>query len=211
MPGMLSSVRYAAQGSAFPWAHTLHMPSILVVYFSATGATAKLAEAVRAGASELLPVVVYPIAGKDIVAGRFRNEEALALVDAAEGVIFGSPTYMGGPAAQFKAFADATGDRWSRARWKNKVSAGFTTGTCPNGDQSYTLNYFAVFAAQHGMIWCNLDIPGGYDPKGRNRLGTQVGVASESINGIVNELDLQTATSLGQRVAQLTLRLCAAN
>jgi NAD(P)H dehydrogenase (quinone) len=198
-------------GTGLPATEALHMPSLVVVYFSATGATAKLAEAVRAGASKLLPVVVYPITGEDIVAGRFRNEDALALVDAAEGVVFGSPTYMGGPAAQFKAFADATGDRWSEARWKNKVSAGFTTGTCPNGDQSYTLSYFSVFAAQHGMIWCNLDIPGGYDDAGRNRLGSQVGIVSESINGNVNELDLKTASGLGRRVAALTLRLCPAS
>jgi NAD(P)H dehydrogenase (quinone) len=183
------------------------MPLIVVVYFSATGSTAKLAEAVGTGASTLVRVERSSIAGKDIVDGRFRNEEVLALVDRAQGVVFGSPTYMGGPAAQFKAFADATGDRWSEGRWKDKVAAGFTTGSCANGDQSHTLNYFSVFAAQHAMIWCNLDIPGGYDALGRNRLGTQVGVVSESSDANVNETDLRTAYSLGRRVAELTGRL----
>jgi len=42
---------------------------------------------------------------------------------------FGSPTYMGGPAAQFKAFADATGDRWAARTWANKV-AGRSSRRC---------------------------------------------------------------------------------
>ena len=183
------------------------MPSAAIVYFSATGTTASLAEAVHSGLAGLLDVAVFRIEGSDIVDGRFRNEGALDLIDRADAVVFGSPTYMGGPAAQFKAFADASGDRWGAGKWKDKVAAGFTTGTCPNGDQSYTLMYFSVLAAQHGMIWCNLDIPGGYDQQGRNRLGTQVGVATESPDGKVSREDLLTGEHLGRRVAILTLQL----
>lgn len=154
------------------------MATLAVIYFSATGTTAMLAAAICAGAQELVSTLSYRVLGTDIVDGRFRNEDALVMVDRADAVVFGSPTYMGGPAAQFKAFADASGDRWSEGRWKDKLAAGFTTGTCPNGDQSHTLSYFTVLAAQHGMIWCNLDIPGRYDPAGRNRLGTQVGLVT---------------------------------
>jgi len=183
------------------------MPSVAIVYFSATGTTAALAEAIRAGAAGLLDVSIFRIAGSDIVDGRFRGASALELIDRADAVVFGSPTYMAGPASQFKAFADASADRWSSGRWKNKVAAGFTTGTCPNGDQSYTLTYFSVLAAQHGMLWCGLDIPGGYDEQRRNRLGTQVGLATESTDGKLAEADLLTAEHLGRRVALLTLRL----
>jgi len=183
------------------------MPSLVVVYFSATGATAVLAEAVRSGAAGVIEASALRIEGSDILDGRFRNERALERVDAADAVIFGSPTYMGGPAAQFKAFADASGDRWSEGRWRNKVAAGFTTGTCPNGDQSYTLTYFSVLAAQHGMLWCSLDIPGGRDEQRRNRLGTQVGLATESMNGSIAAEDVLAAEHLGRRVALLALRL----
>jgi multimeric flavodoxin WrbA len=183
------------------------MPSIVIVYFSATGTTAALADLIESGASELVEVIKYRIEGRVIHEGLFRDERALELVDRADAVVFGSPTYMGGPAAQFKAFADATGDRWSACAWKDKVAAGFTTGSCPNGDQSYTLNYFSVLAAQHGMLWCNLDIPGGYDALGRNRLGTQVGHASVANNGQLLEEDALTAAHLGRRVAQLVMKL----
>jgi NAD(P)H dehydrogenase (quinone) len=183
------------------------MASLVVIYFSATGTTASLAAAIELGASSVLKVDCIRIEGRDIVDGRFRNEQALELVDNADAVIFGSPTYMGGPAAQFKAFADASSDRWSAGTWKNKVAAGFTTGTCANGDQSYTLTYFSVLAAQHGMLWCNLDIQGGYDDLKRNRLGTQVGLATSSAGGELPREDLLTAEYFGKRVAQLARRL----
>ncbi|XUJ34422.1 flavodoxin family protein [Bradyrhizobium japonicum] len=57
---------------------------------------------------------------------------------------------MGGPAAQFKAFADASSYRWSQQRWADKIAAGFTTGACAGGDQLHTLTYFTILAAQHG-------------------------------------------------------------
>ena len=110
------------------------MPRIAIIYFSVTGTTAALADAINGGAAELSSVVMYCIAAADIVGGRFQNEEALKLADAADGLAFGSPTYMGGPAAQFKVFADVTSDRWSGQRWANKVATGFTTGSCANGD-----------------------------------------------------------------------------
>jgi multimeric flavodoxin WrbA len=186
-------------------------PLLAIIYFSATGHTAQLADAIRLAAAEHVEVRTHRIAGADIVSGRFRKPEALDLVDAASGVIFGSPTFMGGPAAEFKAFADATSDRWSEQRWKDKIAAGFTTGTCPNGDQGHTLAYFTVLAAQHGMIWCNLDIPGGEDPSGRNRLGTQVGATSQTASGLVPAGDLLTAGHLGRRVALFVAKLAGAN
>jgi multimeric flavodoxin WrbA len=183
------------------------MPAIAIVYFSATGTTDALAQAVGRGALGLVDVSICRIEGTEIVDGRLRNQRPLELVDAADAVVFGSPTYMGGPAAQFKAFADASGDRWSAGAWKNKVAAGFTTGTCLNGDQSYTLTYFSILAAQHGMIWCNLDIASGYDEQNRNRLGTQLGLATASDNGQLPREDLLTAEYLGRRVSELSIRL----
>ena len=189
------------------WKYTSGMPQVVVVYFSATGTTASLADALSAGAGELADVTLHRIQGTEILEGRYRSEVPLELIDGADAVVFGSPTYMGGPAAQFKAFADASGDRWSERRWADKIAAGFTTGTCPNGDQTQTLGYFSILAAQHGMIWCNLDIPGGYDALQRNRLGTQLGLTSQAVDGAVSKEDLLTAHHLGRRVAALALRM----
>lgn len=186
-----------------PWAPTV--TQIAIVYFSATGTTAKLSEAVRRGVATIADVTLCRISGDDIVAGRFENETVLRAVDAADGVAFGSPTYMGGPSAQFKAFADASSDRWGEQRWADKIAAGFTTGVCAGGDQFHTLTYFAILAAQPGMLWCGLDIPGG-EPAGRNRLGSQLGLATHPVDGVLPQSDMNTAEYLGRRLAEIAGR-----
>ncbi|OKO75799.1 flavodoxin family protein [Bradyrhizobium sp. AS23.2] len=182
------------------------MTQLAIIYFSVTGTTEKLAQAVERGAAAIADVTLCRIGSDDIVSGRFQNETVLRTIDAANGVAFGSPTYMGGPSAQFKAFADASSDRWSKQNWANKIAAGFTTGTCPSGDQLHTLTYFTILAAQHGMLWCGLDVPGGEDPGGRNRLGSQLGLATHLIDGTLPQSDLNTAEYLGRRLAQVASR-----
>src|SRR5690242_12708164 len=140
------------------------MPLLAIVYFSISGTTEKLAHAVTRGADGMADVALCRITGDDIVSGHFQNERLFETIDRAHAVAFGSPTYMGGPAAQFKGFADASSYRRSQQRWADKIAAGFTTGACAGGDQLHTLTYFTILAAQHGMLWCGLDIPGGEDP-----------------------------------------------
>ncbi|MEZ5938707.1 MAG: flavodoxin family protein [Hyphomonadaceae bacterium] len=183
------------------------MTRVAIIYYTSSGTIAELADAAAAGAAEFGEAGLCRIRDQEIVEGRFRNPDALDMIDAADGVIFGSPTFMGGPAAQFKAFADATSDRWSRRAWAGKVAGGFTSGSCANGDQSHTLGYFSVLAAQHGMLWCSLDLPGGMDPLERNRLGTQMGVSTHRVGPAVSDEDLLTARYLGQRVARLAGRV----
>lgn len=183
------------------------MTSVIIIYHSATDTTAQLAEAIRAGAAELADASLFRINGEDIIAGRFRHDGVWTTLDEADAIIFGSPTFMGGPSAQFKAFADASGDRWSEKKWADKLAAGFTIGANFNGDQLNTLTYFSIFAAQHGMLWCGLDIPGGYDAEGRNRLGTQLGLAAQTEGSNVDAIDLATARYLGRRVASVARRL----
>jgi len=180
-----------------------------VVYFSAEGTTAALADALSRGASGVAETEVLPlrITGETIRHGRLDDEAMLERLDGCAAVVFGSPTYMGGPAAQFKAFADATSERWVDQRWRDKLAAGFTAGASPAGDQLATLQYFALLAAQHGMLWIGLDLTGGPDPHGRNRLGSQLGVASCADGSTPHADDLATARYLGERVARLCGRM----
>ena len=182
----------------------IQSPRVAIIYFSGSGTTATLAQAIGAGASEIAEVDLRRISGEHIIAGRFSNSNILETVDAANGIVFGSPTYMGGPAAEFKAFADATSDRWTEQRWAGKMAAGFTTGACANGDQGHTLTYFSILAAQHGMLWCGLDIACGYDASGRNRLGGQLGLVSQADGDEVAASDIATAHYLGRRLATVT-------
>lgn len=183
------------------------MHQVAVVYFSHEGKTAKLATSVCDGIRQVdgVEVAAIRIVGEDIVQGRYTNIKSLELIDSCDAVIFGSPTYMGGPAAQFKAFADATSDNWETQKWSGKLAAGFTCGSSPNGDQLATLQYFSILAAQHGMFWASLDIAGD-DAQGRNRLGTQLGVSALTLAQDIDPTDSATAEYLGVRVAKATLQ-----
>jgi len=170
-----------------------------------------MAEAVAKGARAVAGVQaqLHPIQGEDIVHGRFKNEGLMAQLDASDAVIFGSPTYMGGPAAQFKAFADATGERWFKAAWKNKLAAGFTVSGGPSGDKLSTLHYFFTLAMQHGMVWVGLaELP--FNDQGINRLSSYSGAMAQAMTEppevAPNEADKLTGEHLGRRVAEAAVR-----
>lgn len=181
------------------------MHQIAIIYFSHSGYTHQLAHAIGSGcaATGQADVSYGRILGTDIHEGRFINESCHALVDAADAVFFGSPTYMGGPAAQFKAFADATSERWEAQPWRGKVAAGFTVGANPNGDQVATLQYFSILAAQHGMMWQGLDIASVFDQQGRNALGTNMGLTAHAQTDTLSNTDQATADYFGRRMIQI--------
>lgn len=187
------------------------MSTVSIIYFTGSGHTAKMAEAVNHGAASVAGVKtnLIAISGEDIVKGRYNNESVLARLDSSDAIIFGSPTYMGGPAAQFKAFADATGGRWYVSAWKDKVAAGFTVSGGPSGDKLSTLHYFFTLAMQHGMIWAGLpDNPA--NDKGINRLSSYSGAMAqagqEPPDVAPNAADKLTGETLGRRVAEAAKR-----
>lgn len=189
------------------------MTSVAIVYYSGSGHTALLAAAVQRGAQAESDVTarLLPIDPARLVEGRLQDPALLDAITRADAVIFGSPTYMGGVAAQFKAFMDASSGHWYRRQWKDKLAAGFTHSGSPSGDKLNTLVSLAVFAAQHGMIWIgNSDLPDSSGP-GVNRVGAYLGVMGygNGAPGTAPALaagDLATAEALGRRVAALAVR-----
>lgn len=182
---------------------------IAVIYFTKTDVTGKLAQAVISGIKEHegVDVIEHRIQGKEIVEGRFENALLFKSILGCDAVIMGSPTYMGGVSAQFKAFADASSEYWAEQLWANKVAAGFTCGSALNGDQSNSLQYLSTLASQHGMYWVGLDTAHGYRDYGLNRLGCQLGVVAQSMDSVADEVDIASARYLGSRVTQLVKRL----
>lgn len=181
---------------------------VSIVYFSGSGHTGKLAEAVNRGILSVKGVKSHLVAinGDDIVKGRYRNDAVLAQLDTSDAIIFGAPTYMGGPAAQFKAFADATVGLWMEQKWRDKVAAGFTISGAPSGDKQGTLQFLHALAMQHGMIWVGTgELPG--QPNGVNRLGSWIGAMAlaqpnESPDLAPNDEDKLSGELLGKRVAR---------
>ena len=188
------------------------MPTVSIIYFSGSGHTAKLAEAVTKGAAAVAGVKTHLIAisGDDIAKGRYANDAVFAQLDASDAIIFGSPTYMGGPAAQFKAFADATAGKWFGSAWRNKIASGFSVSNSPSGDKFSTLQYFHTLAMQHGMIWVGLgEMP--MQPNGINRLGSFAGATAqagqEPTDVKPSAEDKLTGEILGKRVAEYAVKL----
>lgn len=120
------------------------MSDIVIVFHSGYGHTKKIAEAI-AGASgaTLLPID----AEGNLPAGGWET------LQAARAIVFGSPTYMGGPSWQFKRFADASSKPWFTQQWRNKLAAGFTNSASMNGDKLSTLHYLFTLSQQHSMLW----------------------------------------------------------
>ncbi len=184
---------------------------IAIVYHSGYGHTARQAEAVKAGIDR-----VAAVSGLLLTVEEAPNRwDDLA---AAEAIIFGAPTYVAGPSAAFKSFQEASSHAVMAAgyRWKDKIAAGFTNSGSQAGDKLATLMQIALFAAQHGMHWINLDLPPANNSsfgsnEELNRLGFWLGAAAQSnvdegADIVPPEADLATARHLGQRVAETTLQ-----
>jgi len=181
------------------------MANIAVIYHSGYGHTQRQAQAVAEGAGAQLIAID---AEGNLPDGAW---EQLAAADA---IVFGSPTYMGGPSWQFKKFADASSKPWFSSAWKNKLFAGFTNSASTMGDKLSTLNYFMTLAMQHGGVWVGTGtMPSNSKAATRddtNWMGVWLGAASVSpSDASPAEMfpgDLKMAREFGQRVAETAAR-----
>ena len=188
------------------------MTKVVIIYHSGYGHTKKQAEAVHAGAaaadasSELIAIDAE---------GNI-SDAAWTSLEAADAIIFGSPTYMGTVSWQFKKFADASSKPWFSQRWKDKVAGAFTNSATMNGDKLSTLQYLFTFAMQHSMIWVGTGMmPSNTKAAQRNDInyvGAFAGAMAQSPSDSSPEEgpppgDLETARLFGMRVAQTAAKL----
>ncbi|MEM9149038.1 MAG: flavodoxin family protein [Cyanobacteria bacterium P01_F01_bin.3] len=181
------------------------MTTVAIVYFSATGHTKSMAESLAKGVDSVedTSAKLYAIADEQFTGGRWTDEATLAEIGSADAIVFGSPTYMGGVAAQLKAFIDAAGSVWFAQGWKNKISGGFTHSGSPSGDKQGTLVYLSVFASQQSMVWISpAQMPN--PENGVNRLGSYLGVMGSGSDKTVASGDLIFSELYGQRIAKAT-------
>lgn len=184
------------------------MTRIVVAYHSGYGHTRKLAEAVREGAAGV------PGASAQLLPVDEIDAQGWQALEAADAIVFGAPTYMGGPSAQFKTFADASAKAWFSGLWRDKVAGGFTCSLSMSGDKLSTLTYLATLAMQHGMVWVGTGTmpaqrPGA--PGEINRLGGWFGVMAQADN-VPPEIsppkgDVDSALAYGRRIAGFAQRL----
>lgn len=182
------------------------MADVAVVFHSGYGHTQRVAQAVAEGAGGHL-LAIDPDGG--LPAGGWE------LLGAADVIVLGAPTTMGGPSWQFKKFADASSKVWFTQGWKDKLFAGFTNSAAMNGDKFATLAYLWTLAMQHGGLWISLGLMPSNDKAARrdsvNYVGGYGGLLTTSpTDASPAEMapgDLQTARLFGERIAATATRL----
>jgi multimeric flavodoxin WrbA len=191
--------------------------SVVVAYDSGSrgavtlrGRTAALATAIVHGARTVRRTHVLNMHLGD-------QEPGWDALDAANAIIFGSPTYMGSGSARMKAFMEESlHPQFLERRWQDKLAGGFTNSAGMSGDKLCTLQQIAGFAAQHGMIWISLgQLPGWQSSNGStadpNRLASFLGLMAQSNSDqgpdrAPPESDRRTGELFGRRVALITHR-----
>lgn len=164
--------------------------TVLIAYYSKTGTTEAMAQAVYQGASE--------VEGVTVVIKSVEETTLLDLLDA-HAIIVGSPVYNAGvapPVAEFIA-------QWpfEEQPLKNKVGAAFVTAGGISAGEELTQMSILQSMLIFGMI-----VAGGDDwtaPFGASAIVGEAPFAGQGIDDIF----LQKGHALGQRVARLALKL----
>ena len=140
-------------------------PKILIIFYSMTGNTAKLAKSLAEGSEEvnaevrlrqvqeLIPEENWNDAMKKIKEGLkdipIATNDDLAWAD---GIAFGSPTRYGNMSAQLKNFIDQTGSLWMEGKLVGKVATVFTSASTQHGGHETTILTAIAPLLHHGMI-----------------------------------------------------------
>ena len=156
------------------------MSKILIVYFSKTGNTEKMAHLVAEGVKA---------EGITVEAKKVNDVNVDELLDA-KGIIIGSPTYFGAMAAEIKSFLDESVKHFGKLN--GKVGAGFSSSALIGGGNETTVLSILKACLIHGMIVEGNTDGGHYGP-------VAIGAPDERCG--------EECKRLGRRVAQLVERL----
>lgn len=176
------------------------MKKIAIIYYSGHGNTAFIARQVVEGAQTASNTHVDLIEAASLM-------ETPDVIAGYDGLIWGSPTYLGGVAGVFKSFMDATGKMWRHQQLRGKLASGFTISSLPSGDKQSTLLSMFVFSMQHGMIWIgNPVLPEQHQgvayEQAANRLGSWSGLMVEGGHSNANDNfaagDIRSARMFGE-------------
>lgn len=156
------------------------MPKVLVTYFSRSGNTKQMAELVSEGAR---------IEGVDVTLKDIADTTCEDLLDA-DGIIVGSPTYYGLPAAEVKRLFDESVKY--HGRLSGKVGGAFTSAGNIGGGNETTILAILQMMLIHGMVVQGTANGDHYGP-------VAVGTPDERIR--------PQCQALGRRVAELTVKV----
>jgi NAD(P)H dehydrogenase (quinone) len=192
-------------------------PNILVLYYSRTGNTARLARIIARGIEQaggianlrtVPPVSATSVAVDPPVPDHGAPYVSIADLRACDGLLLGSPTRFGNMAAALKHFLDQTSELWLAGDMVNKPAGVFTTSSSAHGGQETTLLSMALPLIHHGMIWVGLpythaelfETRTGGSPYGATQLATEW-------NKEISQHEKSLAMAHGKRISFLAASL----
>ena len=192
---------------------------ILVLYYSRSGHTARLARLIARGVEEVPGMQarlrqVPPVAPVTEVAQPPEPEEGALyasrqdLIECA-GLALGSPTRFGNMAAPLKYFLDGTGAEWASGALAGKPAAVFTSTSTMHGGQESTLLSMALPLLHHGMLIVGVPYTeaaltatlSGGTPYGASH------VAGPQGDNAISDHERELARALGRRLAEVARKL----
>jgi NAD(P)H dehydrogenase (quinone) len=158
--------------------------NVLVVYYSATGNTEKMAKAVVEGAEKIQGVEAVAKSTDKVIDADLKKADAIVL---------GSPTYYGNMAGPMKTFID---NWWLKYKVKliDKVGGAFATGGSETGGKEQVVHSLITSMLNAGMI-----ITG--------PIAGPFGMAGATTLDPVSDSGLKEARALGEHVANVASRL----
>lgn len=190
---------------------------VAIIYYSQTGTTYQLAQAIEEGAknagAETKLLKVAELAPESVIQkneGWAKHAEETQNVpeatnddlEWADAIIFGTPTRYGLPSAQLKNFMDKTGGLWAKGALVNKIGSSFTSTATRHGGQEMTILAINTAFYHWGMII----VSPGYVEATQFESGNPYGASFTSNNGQLDpdEAALTAARLQGRRVAEIT-------
>jgi len=190
--GLLLALLLGVMGSASPAPPTSGTDAdtvrVLVVYHTMTGHTRTLAGAVAEGARRVPGAEVTVKSVDDAV-----NED----LEACDALIIGSPTYWGSISTPVKQFIDG-----QRPFMGDKVGGAFATGGSDGGGKELTVLALITAMLNNGMIVAGPH----YEEDGFRFGGFGVAATTGTDDPGLDELELDRARALGERVARVAQR-----
>jgi len=199
-------------------------PKIGVLYYSMTGNTFRMAQAVcegieEAGGQAVLRTVPELLLKESIEpderikkAKEAQKEVTVAKVEELaefDGIILGSPTRFGNMCSQLRNFLDQTGGLWLKGALISKPAGVFCCTASLHGGQETTLVSMMFTLLHHGALIVGvpysikelIETKSGGTPYGPTAV---VGAMAEQPP---TEIDLKIARELGKRVSQIAGKL----
>lgn len=168
------------------------MTRILLLFDSRGGLTEQLAEAIASGADNVPGVELHY---------RRLDDAAVEELKECDALVLGSPNWSG-MTGKLKDWIDYSGDLWESGELAGKVGAAFTAGYSRSAGTEATLLQLLHLLFAHGMLVVGLPWS--------ERMRVSGSYYGATAHGLVTDDDREQARALGQRVAELAVRLFGA-